>query len=327
LLANPVLVTGGCGFVGSRLTARLVADGHEVVILDDFSLGTPANLSAAVAERARFVEADIRDVDALRRCMETYQPRTVVHLAAIHFIPACNADPRRAIDVNVTGTQALLDACATTGTVEAVVFASSASVYASSSAPLTEESALGPVDIYGHTKVWMEQLAALFHRRSGIAVGVARFFNIFGPGETNPHLIPDIITEGRAGGALRLGNLTSQRDYVYVDDIARGVMLLADACRAHGSLTCNFGGERPVDGWHLVRLIERLHGGAFVVTQDPAKMRPADNPVIVSDCTRAHRLLGWRAETSLDAGLAEALKQPRALGQAVPGLPLGAVNR
>jgi UDP-glucose 4-epimerase len=169
------------------------------------------------------------------------------------------------------------------------------------------------VDIYGHTKVWMEQLAALFHRRTSIAVGVARFFNIFGPGETNPHLIPDIITEGRAGGALRLGNLTSQRDYVYVDDIARGVMLLADACRAHGSLTCNFGGERPVDGWQLVRLIERLHGGAFVVTQDPAKMRPADNPVIVSDCTRAHQLLGWRAETSLEAGLAEALRQPRAL--------------
>ena len=327
MLANPILVTGGCGFVGSRLCARLVADGHEVIILDNFSLGTPANLSTAVTEQVRLVDADIRDVDALRRCMETYQPRTVLHLAAIHFIPACNADPRRAIDVNVTGTQALLDACAAAGTVEAVVLASSASVYASSAAPLTEESALGPVDIYGHTKVWMEQLAALFHRRTSIAVGIARFFNIFGPGETNPHLIPDIITEGRAGGTLRLGNLTSQRDYVYVDDVARGVMLLADACREHGSLTCNFGGEHPIDGWQLVRLIERLHGGTFVVTQDPAKMRPADNPVIASDCTRAHEVLGWRAETSLDVGLAEALRQPRAPGQAVLGLPVGTVTR
>lgn len=316
MLANPVLVTGGCGFVGSRLTARLVADGHEVVILDNFSLGTPTNLPAAVAARARIVEADVRDVDALRRCIETYQPRTVIHLAAIHFIPACNADPPRAIDVNVTGTQALLDACAAAGTVEAVVLASSASVYAPDAAPLSEESALGPVDIYGHTKVWMEQLAALFHRRAGIAVGVARFFNIFGPGETNPHLIPDIISEGRAGGALRLGNLTSQRDYVYVDDVARGVISLADACRVHGILTCNFGGERPVDGWQLVRLIERLQDSAFVVTQDPAKMRPADNPVIVSDCTRAHQILGWHAETTLEAGLAKALRQPRALGYA-----------
>lgn len=312
MLADPVLVTGGCGFVGSRLCARLVAEGHEVVILDNLSLGAAANLPAAVAARARVAAVDIRDADALRRCLETERPRTVVHLAAIHFIPACNADPRRAIEVNVTGTQALFDACAAAGTAEAVVIASSASVYAPSETPLDEGSALGPVDIYGHTKLWAEQLAALFHRKTQIPVGVARFFNIFGPGETNPHLIPEVIAGGRAGGALRLGNLASKRDYVSVDDVARGVVLLADACRAHGSLTCNFGSERAVDGWELVRLIERLHGGTFVVTQDPVKMRPSDNPVIVSDCTRAHRLLGWRAETTLEAGLVEALAQPRA---------------
>lgn len=321
MLADPVLVTGGCGFVGAWLCARLVADGHDVVILDNLSLGTAANLPTEVAARARLIETDIRDADAVRRCLERYRPRTVVHLAAIHFIPACNADPRRAIDVNVAGTQALLDACRAAGTVASFVLASSASVYAPSEAPLDEESALGPVDIYGHTKVWAEQLAALFHRGTGIPVGIARFFNIFGPGETNPHLIPDIVAGGLAGGALRLGNLASRRDYVYVDDVARGVALLADACRAHGSLTCNFGSERSVDGWHLVRLIERLCGEAFAVTQDPAKMRPSDNPVIVSNCTRAHRLLGWRAETTLEAGLTETFKQPRAPGLATLTLP------
>jgi UDP-glucose 4-epimerase len=155
---------------------------------------------------------------------------------------------------------------------------------------------------------------ALFHRRSQIPVGIARFFNIIGPGETNPHLVPDIVTAGAAGGTLRLGNLASRRDYVYIDDIARGVILLADACRRYGSLTCNLGSERAVDGWQLVRLVEKLSGGAFVVSQDPAKMRPSDNPVIVSDCTRAHELLGWRAETTLEEGLIETLKQPRALG-------------
>jgi UDP-glucose 4-epimerase len=321
LVSDPVLVTGGCGFVGSRLCARLVADGHEVVILDNLSLGTPANLPAAVVGRARIADVDIRDTDALRQCLERYRPRTVFHLAAIHFIPACNADPRRAIDVNVIGTQALVDACAASGTVESIVLASSASVYAPSEAPLHEGSALGPVDIYGHTKVWAEQLMALFHRRTGIPVGIARFFNIIGPGETNPHLVPDIITEGAAGGVLRLGNLASRRDYIYIDDIARGVISLADVCRRHGSLTCNLGSERAVDGWHLVRLIEKLHGGAFVVSHDPAKMRPSDNPVIVSDCTRAHQLLGWRAEVTLEAGLIETLKQPRARGLGAPGLP------
>ena len=317
MLADPVLVTGGCGFVGSRLSARLVADGHEVVILDNLALGTSANLSVD-GGRAQLVEADIRDADALARCMETYRPRTVFHLAALHFIPACNADPRRAIDINVTGTQTLLDACAASGTVEAVVIASSAAVYASSETPLHEESALGPVDIYGLTKLWNEQQAALFHRRTGIPVGIARLFNQFGPGETNAHLIPAIIEQVRAGGPLRLGNLASKRDYLYTDDAARGLIALAGACGEHGSLTCNFGSERAVDGWQLVRLIEHLHGGPLVVTQDPARMRPADIPVILSDCTRAHELLGWYAATTLEDGLMAAFTRPRALDPAAP---------
>ncbi|MHB8648480.1 MAG: NAD-dependent epimerase/dehydratase family protein, partial [Thermomicrobiales bacterium] len=243
------------------------------------------------------------------------------HLAAIHFIPACNADPRRAIDVNVTGTQTLLDACAAVGSVEAIVIASSAAVYAPSDAPLHEGSALGPVDIYGHTKLWNEQQAALFHRRTGIVVGIARLFNQFGPGETNAHLIPSIIEQARAGGPLRLGNLASRRDYLSTDDAARGLLALAVACREQGSLTCNFGSERAVDGWELVRLIERLHGSPLVVTQDPTKMRPSDNPVIVSDCTRAHDLLGWYATLTLEDGLAAAFTQPRAAGIAAPDIP------
>ncbi|MGI8689301.1 MAG: NAD-dependent epimerase/dehydratase family protein [Thermomicrobiales bacterium] len=312
MLADPVLVTGGCGFVGSRVCTRLVADGHEVIILDNLTLGTPAHLPAMGGGQVRLVEADIRDADALARCLTTYRPRTVIHLAAIHFIPACNADPRRAIDVNVTGTQALLDACAAVGAVEAIVIASSAAVYAASEMPLHEGSALGPVDIYGHTKLWNEQQAALFHRRTGIAVGIARLFNQFGPGETNAHLIPSIIEQVQAGGPLLLGNLASRRDYLSTDDAARGLIALAAACRSHGSLTCNFGSERAVNGWELVRLIERLHGSPLVVTQDPARMRPADTPVILSDCTRAHELLGWYATTALEDGLVAVFAQPRA---------------
>ncbi len=312
MLVDPVLVTGGCGFVGSRVCARLVADGHDVIILDNLTRGAPANLPAAVVEQVRIVEGDIRDADGLAHCLATYRPRTVLHLAALHFIPACNADPRRAIDINVTGTQALCDGCAAVGTVEAIVFASSAAVYAASEMPLHEGSALGPMDIYGHTKLWNEQQAALFHRRTGIAVGIARLFNQFGPGETNAHLIPAIIEQVQAGGPLRLGNLASKRDYLYTDDAARGLIALAAVCREHGSLTCNFGSERAVDGWHLVRLIEQLHGSSLVVTQDPARMRPADTPVILSDCTRAHELLGWHAETTLEHGLAAVFAHPRA---------------
>src|SRR6476660_6229516 len=142
LLATPVLVTGGCGFVGSRICARLVADGHEVIILDNRGGDTPTRLAPAVSTHTQVAAVDIRDADGVRRCVEAYRPRTVIHLAAIHFIPTCNAHPLRAIEVNVAGTQALFDACAAVPTVESVVLASSASVYAPSAAPLTEESPL-----------------------------------------------------------------------------------------------------------------------------------------------------------------------------------------
>jgi len=143
-------------------------------------------------------------------------------------------------------------------------------------------------------------------------VGVARLFNLFGPGETNPHLIPDIVAQCQAGDTLRLGNLESKRDYVSIDDVVAGLALLADACPSHGSLTCNFGSERSITGWGLVRLIEQLHGSRLIVTQDPARLRPSDNPVILSDCTRAHDLLGWRAKITLEDGLVDVLRHPYA---------------
>ncbi|MHB8647971.1 MAG: NAD-dependent epimerase/dehydratase family protein, partial [Thermomicrobiales bacterium] len=81
MLADPVLVTGGYGFVGSRLSARLVADGHDVIILDNLSIATPANLPASVGGSVRLVEADIRDAEVLARCLTAHRPRTVFHLA------------------------------------------------------------------------------------------------------------------------------------------------------------------------------------------------------------------------------------------------------
>jgi UDP-glucose 4-epimerase len=253
---------------------------------------------------------DIRDVPELRRCLMEYQPQTLFHLAAIHYIPTCSAEPLACIGVNVDGTQAVLDACAAISRVQSVVLASSAAVYRPSEIPHGEESALGPTDVYGHTKLWAEQLMELFRARSGIGVGIARLFNVFGPGETNPHLIPTIIAQVRQSRTLHLGNLSTARDYVYVDDVAAGLMRLGDACRAGRTLLCNFGSERAVDGWSLIRLIETVTGEPLVVEQDPARMRASDRPILVSNCERARMLLNWEAETTLEMGIAETLRQP-----------------
>ena len=126
--------------------------------------------------------------------------------------------------------------------------ASTAAVYAPSEQPHDETSAIGPTDIYGLTKLWTEQLAELFHRKTGKPVGVARLFNVFGPGETNPHLIPTIVLQLQRGSELRLGNLRTKRDYVYVEDVARGLISLARDRLAGKSVTCNLGTGHQYDG-------------------------------------------------------------------------------
>jgi UDP-glucose 4-epimerase len=313
MIQPPIMVTGGCGFVGSALVRRLVEESHdEVVVLDDCSLGVPENLGSALSS-VTLETADIRDRDAVTSVIREHRPRAVIHLAAIHFIPACDADPKRCIDVNVGGTQSVLDGCQSES-VETVVLASTAAVYAPASVAHTDDSEIGPIDIYGLSKRWDEQLGYLFHQKSGIPVAVARLFNVFGPRETNPHLLPAIIRKAQTSDQLMLGNLSTRRDYVFVDDVARGLIALAAKASAHGWLTCNLGREEAVDGFELVRAVGAVIGTELKVITDPARLRASDRPLLLSDCTRAHSLLSWHAETSLTDGVRAAIDQPVAAG-------------
>lgn len=148
----------------------------------------------------------------------------------------------------------------------------------------------------------------------GIPVGIARIFNVIGPGETNPHLLPAIIEQVLSGEEFRLGNLSTRRDYVFSDDVADGLARLADRCRADGLLTCNLGSESAITGAELVDLVARAADRDVSIRRDPARFRESDRPILLSDCRQAHDVLGWRAETSIEEGVAAALAQPFATG-------------
>jgi UDP-glucose 4-epimerase len=302
------LVTGGCGFVGSALCSQLMETGREVIALDDLRLGSADSLPTGV----RLTVADVRD-PALERILVAHRPDVVFHLAAIHFVPACEDEPAEAISVNVEGTQRVLAASAAAGAA-AVVLASSAAVYAPSPAPHRETSALGPTDVYGHTKLWAEQLASLHNARTGQSIGVARLFNVYGPGETNPHLIPTIIEQAKRGPELHLGNLETSRTYVHVGDAVEALVALAGAACERGHAVCNIGGARGYRGKEIVEAIGRRMKRDLVVALDETRFRRSDRPWLAADLSRAASEMNWRPTTNFDDGLAETIERPLASG-------------
>jgi UDP-glucose 4-epimerase len=296
------LVTGGAGFVGSALCRALVGLGHEVVVHDDLSVGRPESLPAA---GCRLVRGDNRDPDAVEGLLRETRPRRVIHLAALHYIPHCNADPVKTVEINVNGTRSLLAACRRTPP-EWLFVASTAAVYPPEGSPFQEETRVGPIDIYGHTKAAAEELARLFHRETGVRTVVGRLFNVFGPNDSNPHLIPEVVKQAKnGGGPLELGNLDPIRDYIHVDDVVSGI--LASERLPEPLAVVNIGTGQGQSVRQVVEAVESALGRPLQVVQTQGRVRRVERQQLVADVGRLRSHTGWRPEVTFGQGIAALL--------------------
>jgi UDP-glucose 4-epimerase len=293
-----VLVTGGAGFIGSHLTRELLTRGATVDVVDDYFAGEPE----LVPDDAEAHELDIRS-EAFGELVTDLDPDVLVHLAAIHYIPYCNENPEEAFEVNVMGTRNVFEAARECADLDRVVFASSAAVYPPRDEANAEDSELGPMDIYGRSKLLGEDLLRLFHEDTGVPASSARLFNVYGPDETNMHLIPAIVDQIRDGSReVELGNLSPARDFVYVEDVANALAAMA-ADDADGVRAYNVGtGEE-----HTVREVVEAVGDALgedlQVEQEQERVRESDRPHLKADVTRIERELGWTPQTNFVDGL------------------------
>jgi UDP-glucose 4-epimerase len=294
-----VLLTGAAGLIG-RVGARLLDEaGHDVLATDLHAL--PAEL-----EDLRWQRLDVRRGEQVRLTLAAFAPEVVVHLAARHFIPWCERHPAATLKTNVVGSQNVIEGVRQAG-VGKLVFASSAAVYGPSPQPLEETSALGPDDIYGTSKVMGEQLIRLAQRDEGFDVAILRLFNTIGPGDPNPHLVPRLMAELRSGGErVRLGNLQSVRDYVYVEDVARAIVAAVEG-GLPGCTTVNVGSGKGRSVGEVVQALEDLVGHSLQVVSVSARRRTVDRPFLVADVARAGELLGWEPVVSFEEGLARTL--------------------
>ncbi len=306
-----VLVTGAAGLIGVPIVRMLRARGFRVVAVDDGSAGTLHRLDefADCTEVQRQV-LDIRQRSELVQLMAAERPWAVVHLAAQHFIPACDSAPAETLEINVLGTQHVLDACAIHPP-QRLLFSSTADVYAPSEYPHHEDGPVGPQGVYGCSKLFGERLFQdQVHRLGPGTALIARLFNVYGPGDPHPHLLPEVLEQVRRGQLLALGDLDAARDFVYVDDVADALIALL---RTPCSGIFNVGAGVPVTGRELVDLVATLTERHLETRVDPERLRHRSRPVSYAAPERLRRIVPWWPHTPLREGIRRTIAtDPRA---------------
>ncbi|MCW2557801.1 MAG: nucleoside-diphosphate-sugar epimerase [Mycobacterium sp.] len=316
---SKVLVTGAAGFIGSHVAARLLADGIDVVGLDNLNDYYSVALKRARLDRIlthpsfRFEETDITDRDAMARLFAAERFDKVVHLAAQAGVRYSLENPSAYTDTNITGFLHILEGCRQSK-VGHLVYASSSSVYGSNTElPFrTSDSVDHPISLYAATKKANELMAHTYSHLFGIPSSGLRFFTVYGPWgrpDMSVFLFTKAILAGESIDVFNDGRM--QRDFTYVDDIVEGVVRVLDVIPGPRDVAgsssrapyrvYNIGNNQPVE---LMRMIEVLEAATGL----PAKkrmlpMQPGDVPATYADVDDLQRAVGFKPDTPLEVGI------------------------
>ena len=297
-----VVVTGGAGFIGSELVRQLAHAGSPVVVIDNLVNGRRENLSD-VSGRVTLLEHDVRDVAAYAPVLRSAQ--VVYHLACLGVRHSVHS-PLENHDVNATGTLRLIDASRGAG-VPKFVYVSSSEVYGTAQrVPMTEDHPTLPCTVYGGSKLAGEAYTRAFHRTYAYPTVVVRPFNTYGPrshheGDSG-EVIPKFLLRCLAGKPMIVfGDGTQTRDFTYVSDSARGIMLAGTSAAAVGR-TINLGSGFELSINDLARMVAEVTGHPdAAIEHDEA--RPGDVLRLYADMSQARSLLGYEVRVPLADGL------------------------
>lgn len=298
-----ILVTGGAGFIGSHVVEALLAQGHQVVVVDNFNAAYPTEFKRSNVNRfstqIQLHEADISKPAVMDELVRRYRPQQIIHLAARAGVRASQAIPNEYIQSNIVGTANVLKAAKDYG-VSRVIVASSSSVYGNNPPPFLEDAQLPtPLSVYAATKQAAELLVQQYQAQ-GLPVTMFRFFTVFGE-RGRPDMAPYLFTQAlfKEQPITLFGDGSALRDFTYVKDIAEGILRAVNAPTAYPVM--NLGHNHPVRVIEFLRILENLTGKKAKINFAP--VRAEEMPVTWANIFRAKQNLDWEPKTSLEQGL------------------------
>ncbi|HLH82837.1 MAG TPA: UDP-glucose 4-epimerase GalE [Trebonia sp.] len=311
-----LLVTGGAGYIGGVVAAKLAESGHQVTVLDDLSTGH----ADAVPPGAAFIRGTIR---AEAKAALGGGTDAVLHFAASSLVGESVADPAKYWSNNLGGTLALLDAMRDAGTAR-IVFSSTAAVYGEpEQTPVTETAPTRPTSPYGASKLAVDTALAEYARLHGFGAVSLRYFNVAGAFRTaaggwlgerhspETHLIPSVLGDGKTQPSVRINGTdyptpdgTCVRDYIHVSDLADAHLLALGACEPGRHRVYNLGNGAGFSVREVIDVCREVTGREIVAEEGPR--RAGDPAILVASSERIQAELGWRATRDLRAMVADA---------------------
>ncbi|HJS20496.1 MAG TPA: UDP-glucose 4-epimerase GalE [Anaerolineales bacterium] len=299
-----ILVTGGAGYIGSATAEALINAGHQVTVYDSLVTGH----RAAVPQGAAFVQADLSDSHALAETLTRQKFDAIMHFAAFIEAGESMREPGRFYHNNFTNSLTLMETAVRAG-VRRFVLSSTAAVFQSSDEPLDEDSPLGPTNVYGHTKLLIEQALDWYCQIHGLRFAALRYFNASGalPGrgeahQPESHLIPLVLrvplgereSANIYGSDYPTPDGTCIRDYIHIADLVSAHLLALDGLGERDCLIYNLGSGSGYSVREVVETARQVTGHPIPVNELPR--RPGDSARLVASSEKIKRELGWGPE-------------------------------
>jgi len=279
-----ILITGSNGFIGKSLVENLLSE-YNIIGLSKEQKNRKIN--HITKDISKITSKDFKNIFC------------VIHLAAITDPKICEDFPEKCITTNVLGTQKILESARKNNC--KVIYASTSHVYGiPKKLPINETASTSPTSIYAGSKLAGEILCESYHKQFNMDISIVRIFSVYGPESNNHLVIPNIVTQLKNSNIIKLGNINSRRDFIFISDVINAFRIILN--NINGFNVYNVGAEKSYSIKEICKKFEKLSGKKIIIKSNLKQTRKFDVKNIVCDATKLKKL-GWKSKMSLDKGL------------------------